>query len=124
MISKNAVAVAVAVAITGCEERQQPPVEPPQPLTETVPFVYPLELWDQNISGQTLVLLRISELGAVDSVSVATSSGYEEFDSAAVRGVRTMQFTPGRQGDRRVAMWTKLPVRFSRDTLKMGLKSE
>jgi periplasmic protein TonB len=124
MTRSFAVAIAVAVASAACGEKEQPPIEPPEPLSENIPLVYPLELWDQNISGQTVVLLRISELGAVDSVSVATSSGYEEFDSAAVRGVRTMQFTPAKQGDRRVAMWTKLPVRFSRDTLKMGLERE
>lgn len=96
-------------------------VELPQTLSDSLPFVYPVNLWDQNIQGQTDLLLEISETGVVDSVVVEHSSGYAEFDSAAVQGARTMKFTPGKQGDRRVAMWTKLPVRFARDTLKMGL---
>lgn len=94
-------------------------------LTDSVPFVYPVELWDHKISGQTILLLRISELGAVDSVLISTPSGYDEFDSAAVQGARILRFTPGRQGERRVAMWTKLPVRFARDTsLQMGIGGE
>ncbi|MGQ0561705.1 MAG: energy transducer TonB [Gemmatimonadota bacterium] len=101
------------------------PIEPPQVLSDSAPFVYPLELWDRKLSGQTILLLRITELGAVDSVLVATTSGYERFDSAALQGARTMRFTPGRQGERRVAMWTKLPVRFARDTARqMGLGAE
>jgi TonB family protein len=109
----------------GCAEAPDVPIEPPQAMSDSMPFVYPVELWDHKISGQTIVLIRVSELGAVDSVMVATTSGYEEFDSAAVQGARTMKFTPGRQGERRVPMWTKMPVRFARDTTKaMGLGGE
>lgn len=109
----------------GCAEPVDVPIEPPTAISDSMPFVYPIELWDHNISGQTIVLIRVSELGVVDSVMVATTSGYEEFDSAAVQGARTMRFTPGRQGERRVRMWTKMPVRFARDTTKaMGLGAE
>lgn len=108
--------------IAACEG--QPPaqsIDLPQPLSDSLPFVYPVVLWDQNIQGQTDLLLRITETGAVDSVVVQHPSGYAEFDSAAVQGARTMKFTPGKMGERRVALWTKLPVRFARDTIKMGL---
>ena len=110
----------------GCAEpTPEVAIEPPQAMSDSMPFVYPVELWDHKISGQTIVLIRVSELGVVDSVMVATTSGYEEFDSAAVQGARTMKFTPGRQGERRVPMWTKMPVRFARDTTKaMGLGGE
>ena len=103
----------------------QLPIAPPEALTDSTPFVYPIALWDEEISGETIVLMRISALGAVDSVEVAKSSGFKEFDSAAVQGARAMRFTPGRQGERRVAMWTRLPVRFARDTAQeMGLGKE
>lgn len=104
---------------------EEVPIEPPQVLSDSAPFEYPLELWDQKISAQTVLLLKVSELGTVDSVMVGTSSGYDQFDSAAVHGARVMKFTPGRQGERRVAMWTKLPVRFARDTAPpMGIGGE
>lgn len=107
--------------LLGCGDPASQALEPPQLMNQTPPFVYPIELWDHNISGQTILALKISELGAVDSVLISTSSGFEEFDSAAVVGARQLQFSAGKQGDRRVPMWTKLPVRFSRDTLSMGL---
>jgi hypothetical protein len=36
-----------------------------------------------------------------------------------------MKFVAGKQGEKRVPMWTKLPVRFARDTAtEMGLGEE
>jgi TonB family protein len=114
--------ICALLLVLGCAEPPEVPIEPPQAMSDSTPFVYPVELWDHKISGQTIVLIRVSELGVVDSVMVATTSGYEEFDSAAVQGAWAMKFTPGRQGERRVPMWTKMPVRFARDTTKaMGL---
>ena len=118
-------ALALAAGVAGCNEQAAIPIEPPEAMSDSVPFAYPINLWDHSISGQTVLLLRISELGVVDSVAVASPSGYWEFDSAAVQGARVMKFAPGRQGDRRVAMWTRLPVRFARDTTpRMGLRAD
>jgi TonB family protein len=114
-----------AFLLAACGKEDTAPIEPPQAMMDVMPFVYPVELWDQKISGETVLLVRISELGTVDSVMVATPSGFREFDSAAVQGARSMKFVAGRQGERRVPMWTKLPVRFARDTAsKMGLGEE
>ena len=112
----------LACTLFACGDKPDTSIEPPQSMIENPPFVYPLDLWDHRISGQTILLMRVSELGAVDSVIVGTPSGYPEFDSAAVQGARTMKWVPAKQGERRVAVWTKLPVRFARDTAsKMGL---
>lgn len=108
-------------ALLACGGEVDQSMELPERMSDSLPFVYPIELWDHNIQGQTDLMLRISELGAVDSVVISHSSGYAEFDSAAVQGARSMRFTPGKKGEQRVPMWTKLPVRFTRDTLKMGL---
>ena len=110
-------------ALAGCAE--PPPraaLEPPELLTDSIPFVYPVDLWDHNISGQTVLLLRVNELGQVDSALVDTGSGYPEFDSAAVQGAQRLRFISGRQGERHVTMWTRLPVRFVRDSAnQMGI---
>jgi TonB family protein len=67
----------------------------------------------------------VSALGTVDSVALESASGYPEFDSAAVQGAHKLRFIAARQGDRRLPMWTKVPVRFSRDTTtKMGIGGE
>ena len=44
-----------------------------------------LELWDSDIEGETLLRVRVTELGRVDSVEVIESSGQPAFDSAAIR---------------------------------------
>ena len=114
--------VILGITVGACAAPEEVVVEPPQVLTDSIPFVYPLELWDHNIAGQTILLVRVSPLGQVDSVSIDASSGYAEFDSAAVKGAHRLRFIAARQGDRRIPMWTKVPVRFSRDTTsKMGI---
>ena len=106
----------------GCSPAPDEAIEPPQVLTDSVPFVYPLELWDHNVSGQTMLLVRVGATGVVDSVAIDATSGYPEFDSAAVQGAHRLRFIAARQGERRIPMWTKVPVRFSRDTTsKLGI---
>ncbi|HEX7091015.1 MAG TPA: energy transducer TonB [Longimicrobiales bacterium] len=90
------------------------PIQRPSPLFTGSPFEYPVELWDQGIEGETVLLIHITAMGDVDSVTVHRSSGYRQFDSAAVAGARGLRFTPGRRGDKRIRMWARLPVRFTR----------
>jgi protein TonB len=100
-------------------------VQPPIPIPDPTPIAYPETLWDMGVQGETEVLIHIDEMGDVDSVLVAKSSGYSDFDSAAVNGVRRLRFTPGQRGERRIAMWTRIPVRFSRDsTATLGSPTE
>ena len=105
-----------------CGAPPEEDIEPPQVLTDSVPFIYPVDLWDHNVSGQTVLLVRVNATGQVDSVAVDIGSGYPEFDSAAVQGAWRLRFIAARQGERRVPMWTKVPVRFARDTTtEMGI---
>ncbi len=91
--------------------------EPPQPIPEGSPFEYPIELWEQGEEGETMLLVHVSEVGDVDTVTVDISSGQPAFDSAAVRGAWRLRFSPARDGDRRIAAWTRVPVRFRVDSL-------
>lgn len=109
----------VLVLLLGCSAEVEP-IEQPILMPGESPFVYPTALWDQRIKGETLLLLRITQEGAVDSISVFVSSGHMQFDSAAVTGARKLRFVPGKQGDKPVRMWTKLPVRFSLDSAGVG----
>jgi len=96
-------------------EREALPIQQPVALPDESPFDYPLALWDQGVEGETLLMVRVDEVGNVDSTYVERSSGHAEFDSAAVRGARELRFSPARRGDRPVALWSRLPVRFARD---------
>ncbi len=98
--------------VWGCSGDQE--IESPSPLSASAPIDYPLDLWDQGIEGSSLLKVRVTDLGVVDSVVVMESSGYAAFDSSAVRGARTLKFSPARQGDRRIEVWAHVPVHFSK----------
>jgi TonB family protein len=98
------------VALAGCGA---PTIEQPIPLYGSDPVEYPSELWDQAVEGVTLLRIRITVDEAVDSVEVQQSAGHPVLDSAAVAGVRSLGFEPGRRNGKRVRMWASLPVEFS-----------
>ncbi len=102
----------IAGGMSGCSGDQE--IESPSPLSASVPIDYPLDLWDQGIEGSSMLRVRVTDLGAVDSVVVLESSGYPAFDSSAVRGARTLRFRPARRGDKRIEVWAHVPVHFSK----------
>ena len=102
----------LAGGVSGCSGDQE--IESPSPLSASVPIDYPLDLWDQGIEGSCLLKVRVTDLGEVDSVVVMESSGYAAFDSSAVRGARTLKFSPARRGNKRIEVWAHVPVHFSK----------
>ncbi|WP_405278485.1 energy transducer TonB [Gaopeijia maritima] len=98
--------------LVGCTGDQQ--IERPTPLFNDVPIEYPLSMWDQDIEGQTLLRVRVTELGRVDEVEVMQSSGHAALDTAAVRGARGLRFQPARRNGRRIEVWAQVPVEFSK----------
>ena len=101
----------LAGVMSGCSGDQE--IDSPSPLSALVPIDYPLDLWDQGIEGSSMLKVRVTDMGNVDSVVVVESSGYDAFDSSAVRGARTLRFSPARQGDKRIEVWAHVPVHFS-----------
>lgn len=97
---------------TGCSEDQE--IESPSPLSASASIEYPLDLWDQGIEGSSMLKVRVTDLGYVDSVIVMESSGYTAFDSSAVRGARELRFSPARRGEKRIEVWAHVPVQFSK----------
>jgi len=89
-------------------------IEQPSPLYGEVPIDYPLQLWDQDMEGETLLRVRVTDTGQVDSVEVLESSGLAAFDSAAADGARELRFRPARRGGKRIQVWAKVPVHFSK----------
>lgn len=76
------------------------------------PFDYPDQAWQARIGGETRLRIHIATDGTVDSAYVLDSSGYPVLDSAALAGARRLRYRPARQGDRPVAVWAILPVRY------------
>ncbi len=97
---------------TGCGGEDV--IERPTPLYGEAPIEYPLHLWDLDLEGETIVRVRVTDTGGVDSVEVVTTSGHAAFDSAAVEGVRDLRFQPARRDGRRIEVWAQVPVQFSK----------
>lgn len=107
VVAMALVAVAAACAAEG-------EIDQPMPLYGQVPIEYPLQLWDEDMEGETLLRVRVTDTGGVDSVEVLESSGHPAFDSAAVDGARELRFRPARRDGERIEVWAKVPVRFSK----------
>ncbi len=111
MIPRILVLATVALGVGGCLGEEE--LERPTPLYGEDPVDYPLTLWDAGVEGETILRVRVTDTGSIDSIEVADSSGHPGLDSAAVEGVRNLRFQPGRRNGRRTRMWATLPVIFS-----------
>lgn len=102
----------IVTLVAGCGDRGL--VENPIPLYGEVPIEYPLDLWDADVEGEILLRVRVTEMGTVDSVEVLEASGYPAFDSAAVRGALRLEYRPAQRNGRRIPVWAKVPIQFTK----------
>lgn len=111
----------MVVGVLGCGGEGE--IEQPTPLYGDVPIAYPLHLWDQNMEGETLLRVRVTDTGSVDSVEVVRSSGNGDFDAAAVEGAAGLRFTPARRDGKRIRVWAQVPVHFSKKPMPDTVRS-
>ncbi len=109
---------AAALILAACGGEQA--IDPPTPLFNSVPIEYPVPLWDQDVEGETLVRVKVSDTGAVVNAEVLESSGYEAFDSAAIAGAMNLRFEPARRNDQRIEVWARVPIIFSKRPVTGG----
>ena len=95
---------------TGCDIGRE--IEKPTPLFAVSPVEYPVEMWNRDVEGSTLVRVLVNEEGGVDSVMVVESSGYAMLDSAAAQGARAMRFAPAVRRGEPLRVWARIPVHF------------
>lgn len=115
---------ALGVVLTHAACASDAPLELPVPMEQESPFLYPESLWDEGVEGQAVVMVLVGAEGTVDSVYLRQTSGWEEMDSAAVRGARVLRFEPGRRGDDAVDVWVRLPVRFTKTPPEASAQDE
>ena len=89
------------------------PAVPPRVARYVAPD-YPAAARSAGITGVVRLQVLISSEGSVQDVEVYESSGNTALDSAAIRAVRSWQFTAAKDGaGRRVACYTIVPIRFN-----------
>ena len=76
------------------------------------PPKYPAIARRRGFSGQVVLDVLVGESGRVVDLRLATSSGYDMLDDAAVAAVKTWIFEPGLRGNQKVEMWVRVPIRF------------
>ena len=111
-----------SLGLMACAADQE--IERPTPLFGEVPIQYPLDLWDQDVEGETLLRVRVTSEGRVDSVEVVEPSGYAAFDSAAIAGALELRFQAARRNGKRIEVWARVPVHFSKKPRPPGGGSE
>jgi len=80
-----------------------------------LPPIYPEDERLAGHEGTAIVLAVCAASGAVESVSLESSSGYPALDEAALEAVRHWTFTPQIEDGVAVASEIKVPVRFRID---------
>ncbi len=80
---------------------------------------YPVFLRERGIRGTTTVSIFIDEEGRVRNQRVEESSGFREFDRAALRVVRVARFSPAENRGQAVALWISLPISFMPDSVRV-----
>jgi periplasmic protein TonB len=73
---------------------------------------YPESARRQGITGTTTLLFEVLENGRVGEVQVELSAGHPDLDLAAAEAIKKWRFEPARRGNRPVAVWLRMPVRF------------
>lgn len=100
-----------------------PPPEPPkspgetrgaQTISTTKP-AYPSSLRRRGIEGAVVVHVSIGSDGSVTGASVSGSSGYGDFDSAAVQAAYSWTFSPALEDGTPVPSSKEIRIRFSLD---------
>ncbi len=76
------------------------------------PMQYPASAMKKHIKGYVVVNLLIDTDGSIEAAKVLQSSPPGVFDAAALSGIRSWRFAPGKYKGRPVKVWAKQKIRF------------
>ena len=76
------------------------------------PPAYPKRLLRRGVEGEVLVRAQVQDDGRCSRVQLKESSGFRQFDEAALSAVRDWRFVPARQGEQTVVAWVDVPIAF------------
>jgi TonB family protein len=73
---------------------------------------YPSVARRRGYEGRMVLRVEVLESGKVGQIEIATSSGFEVLDKAALGSVKGWSFFPGTRNGKRTIQWVMVPVRF------------
>jgi protein TonB len=73
---------------------------------------YPKVARRRGYEGRTVLWVEVLESGKVGRIELATSSGFEVLDKAALGSVKGWTFFPGTRNGKKTRQWVIVPVRF------------
>ncbi len=79
---------------------------------QSLPPRYPRVARLRGYEGTVILDVLVSSNGEVSNCRIHESSGHGVLDKAAFMAVQRWVFEPGRQGNTKVEMWVKVPIRF------------
>lgn len=105
---------------------KSPDAQPaPEPLTEpsfgaaylrNPPPSYPGVAQQRGWQGTVLLKVHVQASGRPDHVGLASSSGHDSLDDAAIEAVTNWRFVPARRGDQAIDGWVQVPIEFKLGT--------
>ncbi|WP_235993725.1 energy transducer TonB [Paraburkholderia solitsugae] len=105
---------------------KSPDAQPtPEPLTEpsfgaaylrNPPPTYPGVAQQHGWQGTVRLRVHVLASGRPDHVELASSSGHESLDDAALEAVTNWRFAPARRGDQAIDGWVQVPIEFKLGT--------
>jgi protein TonB len=73
---------------------------------------YPFAARQLHLEGRVVLHVLVNENGRPEEMSIGQSSGAPILDQTALEKVRTWRFVPARHGDKAIAHWVNVPIRF------------
>ena len=96
------------------EKTQAPPLirEAKPRYRDNPPPLYPILARKRGYQGTVVLDVFIDKNGRVADMKIFSSSGYSALDKAARATVEDWLFEPGMEGEKKIEMWVKIPIRF------------
>jgi protein TonB len=74
---------------------------------------YPALAKKRQWEGKVILKVRVLADGKASQVSIATSSGHDILDEAALEAVSQWHFVPAKRGGQAVESWVNVPINFN-----------
>lgn len=94
-------------------EAEQPAIEATPLYRQNPPPAYPPLARRRGQEGTVQLDVLVNSRGGVNAVRLAETSGHDLLDRAAMAGVQTWLFEPGKRGEQTIDMWVRVPIRYA-----------